>query len=484
MSSTPESVAGRRRRTNPLARLPIRIRLTLVFALAMAMVLAGMGVFVYMGLASALDETIDAGLRTRADDIAALVSQSESGLQESEGTRLAESGQGLAQVLGPSGAVVDSTPNLGPEPLLSPMELSQGARGTIKLERKSVSGVEGSARLLATPVHAQDQDLVVVVGASLENRSEALSNLLSQLLLGGPVALLAAALLAYLLASAALRPVESMRRQAEAISATEPGRRLPVAATRDEVARLSVTLNDMLARLESALAKERAFVSDASHELRTPLTLLKAELDLALDRERPAEELIAALRSAAEETDRLTQLSEDLLVLARTDQGRLPVRRSTIDAKEILDGVRERFSRRAADAGVTLEVVATPGSLLAGDRLRLEQAVTNLVENALRHGGSPVALSALRQDGRVELHVLDRGSGFGESFLPRAFERFSRAEESRPTGGNGLGLPIVEIIARAHGGTAHAANRDGGGADVWLSIPDHPAAAYQEGPEA
>ncbi len=472
MSGEPERAAGRRRWANPLALLPIRIRLTLVFALAMAIVLAAMGIYLYTGLGSALDEAIDTSLRTRADDIIALVSQSDSGLQENGGRTLAKTGQSLAQVLSLSGTVVDSTPNLGPESLLSSPELSQAARGTIQLERPSVSGVEGATRLLATPVHAQDQDLVVVVGASLANRSEALTNLLSQLVIGGPLALLAAAILAYILASAAFRPVESMRRQAEAISATEPGRRLPVTTARDEVARLSTTLNDMLARLEAALATERGFVSDASHELRTPLTLLKAELDLALSRERPAEELAAALRSAAEETDRLTQLAEDLLVLARADQGRLPIKRSTIDAREMLENVRERFGRRTADNGMTLEVIVPAGLLLRGDRLRLEQAMTNLVENALRHGASPVVLSALRQDERVEFHVLDKGPGFEEDFLPRAFERFSRADESRPTGGTGLGLSIVEIITRAHGGTAHAANREGGGADVWRLIQD------------
>ncbi|MFH0915621.1 MAG: ATP-binding protein [bacterium] len=471
MSGKPEWNDGTRRCVNPLALLPIRIRLTLVFALAMAIVLAAMGVFLYVGLGSALDEAIDASLRTRADDVAALILQSESGLQEGGGSGLTDSGQSLAQVLGQTGAVIDSTPNLGPGSLLSSTELRQAAQGTITLERASVTGVEGSTRLLATPVRAQDQDLVVVVGASLENRSEALSNLLSQLAVGGPLALLAAALLAYGLASAAFRPVESMRRQADAISATEPGRRLPVSKARDEIARLGATLNDMLARLESALATERAFVSDASHELRTPLTLLKAELDLALSRERPAEELVAALRSAAEETDRLAQLAEDLLVLARADQGRLPVRLSTVDAKEIIESVRERFGRRAADSGMTLEAKSPAGLLLAGDRLRLEQALANMVENSLRHGASPIQLTVMDRGDTAEIHVLDRGPGFKPAFLPRAFERFSQADESRSAGGAGLGLPIVDIIARAHGGTAHAADRDGGGADVWLSLP-------------
>ena len=487
-----------RQRLHILARLPIRIRLTLVFAAAMATVLVAMGAFLYVGLGSALDEAIDVNLRTRADDVAALMLQSESGLKESAGNSTGgiaeqtgeqagqslDQGESFAQVLSCSGAVVDATSLLGQSPLLTSSELAQALEGPITLERASVPGIEGTARLLAAPIHAQDQDLVVVVGASLEGRTEALSRLLSQLAIGGPLALIAASLLAYALASAAFRPVESMRRQAEAISAIEPGRRLPVPAARDEVAKLGTTLNEMLARLESALAKERAFVSDASHELRTPLTLLKGELDLALSRERSPEEMEAALRSAAEETDRLVQLAEDLLVLARADQGRLPVNRTIVDAKEILESVRERFSRRASDVGMTLEVDAPTGLQLAGDRVRFEQAVANLVENALRHGGSPIVLRASQEGDRAEFHVLDRGPGFEQGFLPHALEWFSRADESRSTEGTGLGLPIVNIIAVAHGGNAHVANREGGGADVWLEVPLQTARENLGAPQA
>jgi heavy metal sensor kinase len=464
-----------------LARLPIRIRLTLVFALAMAVVLAGMGAFLYTGLESALDETIDASLRARADDVAALLQQSESGLRESAGNSTAQTGEqtgqnldesaSFAQVLSSSDTVVDSTPLVGRNPLLTPAELAQAMEGQIVVERTSMPGVDGAARLLAVPVHAQDQDLVVVVGASLEGRVEALSRLQSQLAIGGPLALIAASLLGFVLASAAFRPVESMRRQAEAISAIELGRRLPVPVTRDEVAKLGETLNEMLARLETAVAKERAFVANASHELRTPLTLLKGELDLALSRERSPEETAATLRSAAAETDRLVQLAEDLLVLAQADQGRLPVKMATVDAGEILQCMKERFNRRASDLGVVLEADAPSELRLTADRVRLEQALTNLVENALRYGANPVSLVAYRREDRVEFHVLDRGPGFEQAFLPRAFERFGRADKSRSSEGAGLGLAIVEIIATAHGGTAHAANREGGGADVWLAVP-------------
>jgi len=310
------------------------------------------------------------------------------------------------------------------------------------------------------------------VGTSLESRDQTLSSLLAQLLLGGPIALLLTSLLAYALASAALRPVESMRREASAISAAEPGRRLPVPPARDELARLSTTLNDMLARLEAAIARERSFVSNASHELRTPLSLLKTELELALAMERPAPELRAALRSAAVETDRLAQLAEDLLVLARSDQGRLQIRSEAIGIDQVLEDVRERCARRAADLGREIAVEAPSDLTVAIDRLRLEQALSNLVENALRHGSGPVTMHADRGgDSQVEIHVLDDGPGFTADFIPRAFERFTRSDESHSEGGAGLGLAIAAVIARAHGGSIRAANRDSGGADVCISLP-------------
>ena len=158
-------------------------------------------------------------------------------------------------------------------------------------------------------------------------------------------------------------------------------------------------------------------------------------------------------------------------MLARSDAGRLPVRRERLAAADLLGGVRERYARRAAAAGRTLEVASADGLELAVDRLRAEQALGNLVENALRHGRGRIVLAAQRDDGRVELHVRDEGAGFASDFIARAFEPFSRADPARAGGGAGLGLAIVEVIARAHGGAAHAANRDGG-ADVWLELPD------------
>jgi heavy metal sensor kinase len=455
-----------------LARVPIRLRLTLVFAAAMAIVLLAMGLFLYLRLGVALDRTIEQALRSRADDVITLIQETDKGLREPQATRLGEQGQGFAQVVLPGGTVVDSTPGLGRSSLLSPTRLARATDATIIVDRPSLPGGDDPVRLLATPAQTEDRGLlVVVVGASLEERASALEGLRAQLLVGGPVVLLLSSLVAYQLAAGALRPVESMRREAEAVSAAEPGRRLPLPPAHDEIARLGETLNTMLGRLETALAREQRFVSDASHELRTPLAALRIELELALRRERSAAELKDALRSAAEESERLSQLAEDLLVLARSHGGQLPVRRERLAAAALLADVRERFGRRAAEAGRPLELQADDRLQLSVDRLRAEQALGNLVENALRHGRGRILLQAHRRNGAVELHVRDQGPGFAPEFLGRAFEPFAREDPARQGPGAGLGLAIVDVIARAHGGAAHAANR-GGGADTWLALPE------------
>jgi signal transduction histidine kinase len=261
-----------------------------------------------------------------------------------------------------------------------------------------------------------------------------------------------------------------MRSRAAAISASTPGARLPVPPARDEVSRLAETLNEMLARLEASLEHERRFVADASHELRTPLALLKTELEVALRRRRTREELEAALASASEETDRLTRLAEDLLLIARSDAGELPLRRERVGAAEVLGVVAERFSRVADERGRALEVVSPNGLELDADPVRVEQALGNLVANALAHGDGRVVLSAQAREALVELHVEDEGPGFPPGFIGGAFDRFSRSDDSRSGGGSGLGLSIVELIARAHGGSVGAENRAAGGADVWIAV--------------
>ncbi len=243
-------------------------------------------------------------------------------------------------------------------------------------------------------------------------------------------------------------------------------------ASHDELRRLALTLNEMLDRDEVAFAREQRFVVDASHELRSPLAVLKAELELALAGEGSNRELRAALASADAETDRLAHLARDLLTLAQADHGELPIEPTRLPVRAVIESVRRRFAERARAEGRTI-VVSVPDELtIYADSLRVEQALSNLLDNALRHGQGTVVLFAHRDGGIVSLHVADSGPGFPEGFLDAAFERFSRPDAGRSVEGTGLGLSIVRSIARAHGGEAHVGNLVSGGADVWISLPE------------
>jgi two-component system OmpR family sensor kinase len=459
-------------------RLPIKLRVTLVFAAAMAVVLAAVGLFLYFQLRDRLDESIDNGLRSRAGDAVTLVRENEEGLRQSGRRSLIESDESFAQVLTSSGRVLQSTPQLGDQPVLTAAEIEEAEGHTRTFfEHPSAPGIEGSVRLLAAPDATDPDDddpggqVVVVVGSSLGDRDEALANLATLLAIGGPIALLLASLAGYAALAFALRPVEAMRRRAAEISASDPHERLPAPSGDDELGRLGATLNQMLDRLEAAIERERRFVDDASHELRTPLALHKTELELALRYAASEAELRAAIASAVGEIDRLVQLAEDLLVVARSQEGELALAREQLRAGDLFATIGERFSARAAQAERHVYVDGDSDARLLGDRVRLEQALTGLVDNALRHGDGEVRLWARRDGNAVELHVGDRGPGFDPEFIGRAFERFSRADEARGRGGTGLGLAIVETIARAHGGSAHAVNDPDGGADVWIELP-------------
>ena len=421
-----------------MSRLPIRVRLTVAFALAMAVVLVATGTFVYLRLESSLNESVDENLAARLSDAVNLAR----GAPGQTGITMSE--EGFTEI------------TTRPVPL-----------GTTELD--GFHDVEGPLRVRGVAVETPEGSRRVRVGASLAERDETLREVLTQLAIASPVVLLLTSLLAYLLAGAALRPVEAMRAEAAAISGSEPGRRLPRGEANDEISRLATTLNEMLARLEGAIERERSFVADASHELRTPLALLRAELELALRKPRTGPELEAAIRSATAETDRLVRLAEDLLVLAQADEGRLPLRREPVRAADVLGAVREAFRSRADAAGRSIETEVADGIVLAADRLRLEQALGNLVDNALRYGEGAIRLDASARDGLVEFHVRDEGPGLPSEFLPHAFERFTRADAARTGGGTGLGLALAAAIAEAHGGTAEASSEHGG--DVWLSLP-------------
>jgi heavy metal sensor kinase len=453
-----------------IRRLPIRVKLTLAFTIVMAVVLTATGFFLYLRLRTELDNRLDQSLHTHLQVVNTLLRHGKAGNPEAA---LRESGQGrdgtgFAQILAPDGSVVGATEGLRGSPLLSAAEIRRAATGTTTFDLNSDFAELGPIRVVASPVQTPRRELVVAVGTSLEDRNQALSNLRALLLIGEPIALLLAALAAYAAIGAALRPVEAMRTRAAAISTDDLGQRLPLSAGQDELRRLGETLNEMLVRLEDGLIRERAFVADASHEFRTPLTMLKTELEL-MKRERPVGPAFdEALASAIGDTDRLARLTDDLLLLARGDRDRLPLNLQTVAIAELLAGVAGRYAK--ADVSVRVDGDGSAALSAVADRARLEQALTNLVDNALRYGSSPVELSAKERDGSIELHVTDEGAGFPPAFIPHALERFTQADAGHGNEGTGLGLAIARMIAEGHGGSAHVANRTGGGADVWIAI--------------
>jgi signal transduction histidine kinase len=298
--------------------------------------------------------------------------------------------------------------------------------GEGSFERDSVDGLDGRVRVLAV---ALDDGRIAIAGASLEDRDESLRNLILLLVIGGPTSLLLAGLGGWWVAGRALDP------------------------------------------LERGYERERRFVDDASHELRTPLALHKAELELALRYADDEAALRSAIESGVEEVDRLAQLADDLLVVARSGDEGLALRKEDIDVSELFETVATRFGARVRASHRSLAIESESGLGVRADRLRLEQALTNLVENAIRHGAGRIDLSAEHVDGTVRLHVRDEGVGFGEEFREQAFERFTRGDAARGRGGAGLGLAIVDTIATAHGGRAGIAPDEKVGADVWIELP-------------
>jgi two-component system OmpR family sensor kinase len=466
-----------------VSRLSLRMRLTLAFATVMALVLAAVGFFVYVRVGDTLLSSVDGSLRAGAAETSGHLKRADLGreldfsLVDPDSAR----GETLGQLLDARGRVVRSTPS-GLAPLLGGSSVASVLGGTSLLATTDLPGRTSDWRVLAVPVTQRGRRLVLVEASSLASRQDTLERLLFQLAVAGPIALLLASLAGYALAAAALRPVESMRRRAAAITAATPGLRLPVPASGDEIARLAETLNAMLGRLEDSIEHERRFVADASHELRTPLALLKTELELALRRRRSHAELEAALRSAAEETERLTSLAEDLLLIAHSDQSGLPVRPERVDVASLLRGTADRFAARADGEGRELRVLDGGDLAVLADPARIDQALGNLVENAFRYGAGTIELAARERGSLVELHVADEGPGFPPGFAARAFDRFSRADEARSRSGTGLGLAIVDVIARAHGGEAGTSDRSGGGADVWIALER--AAPARSAPDA
>lgn len=444
-------------------RLPIRTRLTLVFAGLSAVVVGIAATALLLSFRTALDRAVDDRLLMRFADLqadpravaSAATSEEEfAQFQETDGTIF--SSRGPTEALLPPGVTDDLEE---PRAFVREVHISESVITPADVV---------PLRILAGPVEGG----VLMVALDVEDQIDAFRRLVAVVAIGGPILVGVLALLGWVLAGAALRPVDRLRSEAAALHVSEPSRRLAVPDTNDELQRLAETLNLMLDRVHDALDRERRLVDEASHELRTPIGVLQAEVDLALKESRSREELEAALRSIAQETERLRRLTQDLLVLARADRGRLPVHRTEVDVSGLLNDVADQFIERARREGVDIGVVAPDvHAHVDGDRVR--QAVSNLVANALQHTGrgATIEVRAERDGERLRIAVVDRGRGFAPEVLDRAFEPFARSDGDRDGDGAGLGLAIVRAVAEAHGGSATARNLEEGGAVVSLDLP-------------
>jgi signal transduction histidine kinase len=442
-----------------MRRWPIRIRLTAAFTTAMALVLLAVAALTVARTKESLDEAITESLSDRLANL----------------RQIALGGQPLVaggdpdtaqQVIAPDGQVLAATANLAGQTALSPSELDTARRGQVVADLPRLGSLQGPVRVAAGPVPG---GRIVVAAQSLADRDAAVADLRNELATGFPIVLIAAAIGAYLLAAAALRPVERMRARAAGISASDAYARLPVPPAHDEIQHLGTTFNELLQRLQDALERERQFVSDAGHELRTPLSLLTTELELALRRPRSNPELIAALRSALDETTRLSRLARDLLTVADTGSSAEP---PTIDLRSHLQTISERYRHSLGDQ---LEIYCSANQLVRADPDDLDRIISNLIDNATQHGAPPVTIHAqqVNADG-VEIRVGDHGPGFPPDFLPHALDRFTRADTARTTGGTGLGLAIVDTLTQRNHGSVTARNHSAG-AEITIELPGAPA---------
>jgi two-component system, OmpR family, sensor kinase len=473
-------------------RLPIRWRLALAFALALTVVLTAVGAFLHFQLSSDVDRDIERDLRTRAAQLSGLLMREPISALPTAAAEQLEPDETIAQILTPTGGVVAATAYADVR-LLTQEQLRDATLGELFVDRPGDARLDESLRVFAMPVHARDENFIVVVTDSLDERAQTLASTLGVEIVGLAAALAASCGVGYWVSGLALRPVEDLRQRAAAISgddlADAERTPLPVSPVADEIGRLGLTLNDMLDRIgraqaaqHEALQQQRQFLADASHQLRTPLAIIKAEVELAQSGTTKGEDLDAAMTSIGEETDRLSRLTEQLLLLAAADEHRLSLSREPVELSDLLEEVAERGRGRAQLQGRMI-TVASDESTISADRQRLEYALGNLVDNALMHGAGDMQLVGKRVDDLVELQVRDHGSGFSQEYMAHPFVRFA---PTASTGrGTGLGLAIVQAITEAHGGVVSLTNDAGASVTLWLPIdPTRPVAASDTAPSS
>jgi heavy metal sensor kinase len=349
------------------------------------------------------------------------------------------------------------------------------ASGALRLE-----GVSGEIRYSVRAIIAAGPDIAgVLSGASTEEVVLGPARLLVAMVLIAPVILVASVVIGYLLVGRTLKPVDRVVDEVEAISdGRSLHRRLEPLDTGDELARLTSTLNAMLERLERNFVALRRFTADASHELKTPLTVLRSGIERAITHPRIAPDVLEVLDETLAEVNRMAEMVDSLLMLARADEGRAPLHLEPLDLRELLDEVAETAGILGEQAGVAVTVAVPDKPLtLAADRARVRQLLMNLLTNAIKFtpAGGTIRIESAVRDEQVTIVVRDSGIGIAPGDLPHIFDRFWRADQARSRTGErpgvGLGLAISKWIAEAHGGTISAQSRPGRGTIFQVTLP-------------
>jgi len=433
---------------------PIVTRLVLAVAVTMTAVLLIAGAFVFWRVGYALNRQLDQDLDAYQQVVQRAIAAGATPPTDTPGQSY--------QVYDPQGRVIagNATTRLAGQDILA-----QAAAGTEFREDVGnlLPPTHHPYKVVVARVDTPRGTVVVASAISKNKHDEALRELLLQLAIADLATLIAASLVGYGTARAALNPVERYRLAAEKADGAPL---LPIAAGKDdEVTRLGHTFNALLERIRQANNRERQFLADASHELRSPLAMMRTELEWALLRPRGDAETTTALESLRCQVERLITLSNALLDLEELRaSGETP--RDPVDVDLLLTDVTSRFAAQANAEGRRLETPTPTDLTIEGNQHWLDLALANLLSNALRYGKGTIRVTATETPERTQLAVSDEGPGFPADFVDQAFNRFTRADTSRTTRGTGLGLALVQAVAEAHGGTASIT-----GPQVALDLP-------------
>ena len=443
----------------------IRFRLAVWYFAILAVILVFFSGGIYIAQRRTLSANLDNALRTHATVTRGLIEFSAAGrpilpLPVSPGNP--NQGESFQRLFDASGTLLfDDSPSFGAVPI-DAKALDQALRGGEHIE--TLGAGTAQARILTLPVVHGKVVGILQTGQSTSEMNSSLHDLLLMLAVGVLLALVFASIGGWWLSSRALAPIDRVTKMAQEITGHDLNRRLNLDLPDDEVGRLARTFDDMIARLDAMFQRQRQFTADASHELRTPLTAIKGQIDVALTRTRDPAEYQRVLTAVNHQVDRMTRLVGELLMLARSDAGAIPLERRPVSVQNLVQSVAQQVAPLARAKG--LDVSIDPGSppTITGDQDLLLQLLLNLADNAVKYTDrGTITIGWLAQDD-VEIFVSDSGPGIPADQQERIFERFHRVDvaRSRERGGAGLGLAICKWIAEAHGGRMSVQSSEAG----------------------